>query len=477
MSAGRTRKSEETTSLPRHIRNVLLNRGIGNHTSLLVACSGGRDSVVLLEAVVDAGFEDVALIHVDHGIRTLPERSADRELVNSLARRRGVPVSFCEIPAGEIAATAVARAESVEAVARQRRYREFCRTVQNAGNPSNTVLLTAHHDDDVAETVVMRIFSGRSPCEPLGIDAETTIHGIRVLRPLIGVSRAVISHYATDRGLSWNEDRTNTDERYLRNVVRHTVIPEIARHFPSVVAHLARFHREHRDMQCALAELIPGDAWGEVGSDGEWSVSLTALSRLPSAARELVLRRAHKAVVPDVRAPFRPVFQSVEGVLSRKTPGAGTYPVTVSGTEILIDGDILTLRGRIVRPAESGYLLEVSGDGCIRFQPDAVPTEVRGDAGLSQTARLFLGPLTPPVVVRALRPGDRLVNGGAERSWKELFQRSGLHVAAENAHVIEDVRGTVAMVRSSGEYVIRDGVSDRSSDVPGTRSVCVQFND
>ncbi|MDA3948874.1 MAG: tRNA lysidine(34) synthetase TilS [Spirochaeta sp.] len=476
METGSTGKSEMLDSLRRHIRICLADRGVERSTPVVIACSGGRDSVVLVDAVVNAGYENVTIAHVDHGIRTASERTADRNLVQNLARRLGVPVRFRVIQPGEVVAGASARNESIEAVARHRRYEELQQTIGNGDGRPVSVLLTAHHDGDVAESVLMRIFSGRSPSEPLGIDADTVVDGVRVVRPLLGVNRTVISQYATDLHLAWAEDGTNADHRYLRNFVRHALIPGISERFPSVEAHLARFHREHREMQRALAELIPGDAWGNFGSDTEWNVSRTTFTELPQAAREFVLRRAHKAISSGVRSSFRPILRSVDELLSGDKPVRKRQTVPVGDVEIVITDVILTLRARIVRPAESGYLLEVPEGGRIRFRRDAQPTTV-GENSSSPSEQRSLGPLVPPVVVRAMRSGDRLVNGGTERAWKELFRNPDSQSAAESAHVIEDMRGTVAMVRSPGECVTRDGVSVRSSAFAGGCSVCVQFND
>ena len=477
MRNGRARTSEAISSLTNHIRRVLTDRGFDRDTPGLIACSGGRDSVVLTDAVVTAGYRNVAIAHVDHGIRAASERAADRELVTGLARKLCVPVHFRAIPPGTIVAEASERDESVEAVARHQRYRELQKMITIDGDPPEAVLFTAHHDDDVAETVLMRVLSGRSPFELLGIEAETVIDGMRVLRPLIGVSRTAVSQYATDRGLSWCEDSTNADDAYLRNFIRHAILPEISRRFPMVSNHVVRFHREHRELRYGLEELIPPDAWGEITSEPAWSVNRTVYSQIPRAAREIVLRRAHKMIVPGMRSSFRPVFRIVEEML-HKNDFRGHYAVTAGKVEILLTKDLLSLKTRIVRPAESGYLLEVPDEGCIHFWPDTWPTGGRVEDATMAPAPSYLSPVMPPVVVRGLQAGDRLVIAGVEQGWNQLFRRrTGSQPAVRNVCVIEDARGMLAMVRSSADYIVRDGVSVRSSKLFGKKSVCLQFND
>ncbi|HYF96655.1 MAG TPA: tRNA lysidine(34) synthetase TilS [Patescibacteria group bacterium] len=178
----------------------------------VIAVSGGVDSVVLLDLLVkQAKSQDIELIiaHFDHGIR---ERSAsDRRFAAHLAEKYGLEFFYEEGNLGP---------NTSEAVAREKRYK-FLNKIKEDNKAK--AIITAHHQDDLIETAAINIIrgTGRKGLSSLSNHSE-------LLRPLLMYSKAEILDYASQNKLQWREDETNTDQTYLRNFVRHTLLKDLS---------------------------------------------------------------------------------------------------------------------------------------------------------------------------------------------------------------------------------------------------------
>lgn len=165
----------------------------------LVAVSGGVDSVVLLDMLTKQKHR-LIVAHVDHGIRG--DSAADARFVEQLARRYHVPYVGTRVELG---------AHASEEKAREARY-EFL--MQQAAVHGATIL-TAHHQDDMAETVAINLVRGT------GWRGLTVLDRQGIQRPLLPLPKAALYDYAMKHRLEWVEDETNASERYQRNRIRH----------------------------------------------------------------------------------------------------------------------------------------------------------------------------------------------------------------------------------------------------------------
>lgn len=172
----------------------------------VVAVSGGVDSVALLDMLAHMPRLELVVAHYEHGIRQSSDN--DRKFVEALSARYGLPFEYEHGNLGS---------EASEALARERRY-NFLERVR-AKHQAKAVI-TAHHQDDVLETAVINILRGTGR---RGLSALGSREGI--LRPLTKFSKKDLQSYATAHNLRWREDETNADTRYLRNYVRHNIIP------------------------------------------------------------------------------------------------------------------------------------------------------------------------------------------------------------------------------------------------------------
>ncbi len=200
---------------------------------LIVAVSGGIDSVCLLHMLVTSQ-EPIIVAHVDHGIRD--DSNKDEVLVRKLADTYKVPFVSTKLTLGR---------NTSEDKARTERY-NWLEKVTKQYNAR--AIVTAHHQDDVLETIAINLIRGTS-WRGLASLRETP----KLLRPLLSMSKAEIVGYAITHNLTWNEDSTNESFRYLRNSIRSQIIPRLSSEQRS------NFYALYRT-QCGLRSEIESEA-------------------------------------------------------------------------------------------------------------------------------------------------------------------------------------------------------------------------
>ncbi|VVE24749.1 tRNA lysidine(34) synthetase TilS [Pandoraea aquatica] len=234
---------------------------------LALALSGGLDSMVLLDALAhwlqkrrEAGetSPQPLAIHIHHG---LSEQADDWLAVcEREARLRGFAFE-----ARRVSVPRDAR-QGIEGAARAARYEALASICLAHGVDG---LMTAHHANDQAETVLLQMLRGAGLPGVAAMASESAlpvvgrrsdrVRSLRLLRPLLDVSRETMHAYAKARSLTWVEDPSNEDRHYLRNALRHDVMPAIASHVPAYRETLARFARHAAQAQTLLDQLAQLD--------------------------------------------------------------------------------------------------------------------------------------------------------------------------------------------------------------------------
>jgi tRNA(Ile)-lysidine synthase len=205
--------------------------------TVLVAVSGGADSMALLYVLREVEVH-VEAAYFDHQTRN-GESAEDGAFVRQQAAALGVPFHTESRPVEQEAAVA---GSSFEAHARAVRYAFLTRVARERGCAA---IATGHHADDQAETVLMRLLRGASPQGLAGIPPVRSEAGIRVVRPLIACTRETILAYVEARGIPYRTDRTNADTDFVRNRVRHELLPLLR----------ASYNPRIDDALCRLAEI------------------------------------------------------------------------------------------------------------------------------------------------------------------------------------------------------------------------------
>jgi tRNA(Ile)-lysidine synthase len=231
-------------------------RAHNSSPNIAIACSGGLDSSVLLQlAHAYAREHGIGLFafHVHHGLSP----NADAWLAHCERSSAALGVAF------DCRRVSVEKGKSgTEAAARKLRYAalgDMCRE-HGVG-----LMLTAHHLDDQAETVLLQLLRGSGPAGLSGMDAANTAASLLgnadlvMARPLLPVARKELEAYAAAHGISWVDDESNSDPRYARNALRHQVMPVLGQAFPGFAERFARSAAHAQSAQRLLTELAVQD--------------------------------------------------------------------------------------------------------------------------------------------------------------------------------------------------------------------------
>jgi tRNA(Ile)-lysidine synthase len=253
---------------------------------VLVAVSAGVDSVALLHALHELAQEyslNLLIGHVNHGLRGA-ESEADQALVERLGAQLGLPVEVVRVdPRTGREGRSSRDRPTLQEAARALRYQALEATAERLGAER---IATAHTADDQAETVLLRLLRGTGP-DGLGGIPERSPDG-RIVRPLLGVTRAEIERFARERRLDWREDTSNRRLDYARNRLRLSWLPGLARDFnPQLlraIGNLAEAQRrdsewiEARVEQEAASRFAVREGWLVIDAK-DWAELPEALSR------------------------------------------------------------------------------------------------------------------------------------------------------------------------------------------------------
>ncbi|CAM3962586.1 tRNA lysidine(34) synthetase TilS [Alicyclobacillus pomorum] len=219
---------------------------------LLVAVSGGVDSMALLHAVCTVARQrrwDVQAVHVNHNLR--PTSAQDAEWVTQVCASWQIPIRVYSVHLGDIPHH---KRKGTEADARALRYEAMTTEARRVG--ASCVLL-AHHADDQVETVLWRLMRGTSLTGLSGMRPLVKREGIYWLRPFLSISKAELAAYAKNHGVPHVEDETNASDAYTRNFLRHHVIPNLKQwqpRLPQAVSHLCTVLQDEDDFLEAEAK-------------------------------------------------------------------------------------------------------------------------------------------------------------------------------------------------------------------------------
>jgi len=256
----------------------------GKPQRYVIAFSGGLDSTVLAHALASLTHHDeyyadvpVLAVHIDHGLQT---QSADWS-VECRDMAAAFEIDFRSL----VVNVQTDSGKGPEASARDARY-----SALRAELRSGDWLLSAHHREDQAETLLLNLIRGSGPAGVAGIGGLRRFGPGWLVRPLLNVNRADIRQYALDEDLRWLDDPSNTDRRFDRNFLRHEVLPELKSRWPDIAARLQRSAGHAGEASQLLVQLAEIDIEALGGSTAR--LPIDALSALAAPRQRNVIRYA-----------------------------------------------------------------------------------------------------------------------------------------------------------------------------------------
>ncbi|MGV3723839.1 MAG: tRNA lysidine(34) synthetase TilS [Actinomycetota bacterium] len=389
---------------------------------ILVAVSGGVDSLALLHALASLRSElgvEVSAAHVHHGMRG-EAADADVVFLSEQCRAWGVPlaVAYADVPA-----LAAERRISVEEAGRDARHAAFEELAKEHGCGK---VATAHHADDQAETVLLNLFRGAGIDGLAGMPERRPLSAApgapELIRPLLRVSRADLEAYCADHGLEPRFDVTNTDLAYRRNRVRRQLLPLLEEYDPAIVRHLIRLADQARDEQALLTREVDALLASALVIEPAviWPIPLPALA--PStvlntaplrAAPPALLRRALRRALRGVAGYALELDALLVERLTEMVSGAGPTAFDLPGCalEARRNGERLHLRGtaRLPTPEPVGVALPGITNAAsfglrLSIRETPIPENLRVPPA---EAILDAGSLQPPLALRVAAVGER----------------------------------------------------------------------
>jgi tRNA(Ile)-lysidine synthase len=315
-----------------------LRRQFAAHLSpdqpVLAAVSGGADSLALLHLCL-ALRQPVVAATLDHGLRG-DQGAEDARYTEALAAAWG---AVCVRGAVDVRRLAGEWRIGIEAAARRARYDFLADAARQHGI---VVILTAHHADDQAETVLMRLLRGT------GIDGLTAMepvsavpgHGdLRLLRPLLAIPKADLRAYCAEQGIEPREDATNADTDYLRNRVRLDLLPHLRAVSPQIDRHLAQLAEIARHENSLIAAEL--EAWARraaVISAARVTMARRDFLSAPTALRRRFIVWAARRAAPDIEIDFAHIIGADEAA---ESAGHGAVIQLGGGVQLRIAYDRL----------------------------------------------------------------------------------------------------------------------------------------
>lgn len=294
--------------------------------TIVVGVSGGPDSVALLHTLHElAPRDDLTLIaaHVDHGFRG-EESALEAEQVRVMARELGIP---CESTYIDLPAYIEETGMNAQSAAREKRYAYF-REIAEKHRAAR--IAVAHHADDQAETVLMRIVRGTSPGGLSGIPIRRAEKNVELIRPLLRMYKADILKFCENRGLRYSMDSSNEQRYYFRNTIRLDLLPALAQYNPGITNALVRLS----ELAAQEDEWMEGETQAAFGRHvrlygDECQLNRVTLQGLHVALQRRLIKLILECVGPKLEHASFDIIETIRN--AARNSAASTWSIDAGG--------------------------------------------------------------------------------------------------------------------------------------------------
>ncbi len=367
--------------------------------TVVAGVSGGADSICLLHLLFQLKKYGLNLIvaHLNHGLRGT-ESDSDEEFVKKAASGLGLRFVSRYVDTGSFKDS---ENLSIEDAARRLRYTFFQNTLKN--NKADKIA-TAHTLEDQAETVLMRMLRGSGSS---GLSGIPPVNG-SIVRPLINISGTEIKKYLKSRNIKWREDSSNKSMLYLRNKIRHDLIPQLRTYNPNIVevlsrtSDLLRVESEFLDIntEAAFKSVFVKKHFGYIAR-------ISKYSKLHKAVRLNLLRKCIENIKGDLKSVSSLQVLTIDEQINSEKASCN---ITLPGKLLFSKGyNIFSISRKDA--VNTGFSYEITGPGEYRFKNGfKLLVEKTSDRSMwsdENTGHFSSKKVTFPLLIRNIRPGDR----------------------------------------------------------------------
>lgn len=370
-------------------------------SGLLVAVSGGVDSVVLCELCHKCGL-DFSIAHCNFKLRG-KESDEDAAFVKKLAGKYGVEYFEREFNTEKYAAD---NKLSIQEAARDLRYGWFDTLINKSTNQHINYLLTAHHADDNIETILMNFFKGTGINGLKGILPKHD----KIVRPLLFAKKEELNCFASENKLVFREDSSNSSDKYTRNYFRNELIPGIEKVFPAVKDNLAENAERFREINYLYHQSLESILKKLITAEGE-EIHIPVLKLAKTAAL--------KTILFEIIKEYGFTSSQVDDVMKLLQSGSGKF--IRSATHTILRNRKWLIISKLNSSSNTHFLIE-EADKEIQFEAATLKIEkqlmpVKIESG-SSIAQVDLATVQFPLILRKWKQGDYFYPLGMEKKKK-----------------------------------------------------------
>lgn len=411
-------------------RHLQRGRFFDKNDRVVIAVSTGVDSMALLSLVTSLPASlrpAITVAHVNHELRR--QSQEEEAYLRRYCQKHQLALLVKHWPRATHPQT------GIEAAARRFRYQFFAEVMAARQSP---ILLTAHHQNDLAETMLMKLVRGGQLNQLVGIEAVRSFAGGRLVRPLLPFSKQQLRAYAVAKGIRWYEDATNQDLTISRNRYRYQLLPALEKENPRLLQHLASYHQQlaallawqNQEVQAQLAQVAEGN-----------QLHLTSWEELPEVAQRLVLQHWLEQRLPAIKQQL--VAELMAGLKNHVAPQQSW--ALPNGYQLVKDYQSCQLvptqknhgkgQNGLSTVVELGQWYRVSDQRAIQVIAAKDDT-----VGQSSGQEMWLAPDQLPLRLRLWRAGDalRLKQGGHQLVRRILIDQKVSNSARQAQVVLVD---------------------------------------
>ncbi|MFF2094396.1 tRNA lysidine(34) synthetase TilS [Paenibacillus sp. NPDC058174] len=439
--------------------------------ALIAAVSGGPDSMALLHLLSRLAAEHdltITVAHVNHGFRKA-ESAAEAEMVEQYAAKLGLAFEMTEL---DMPAYIEETGMNPSAASRERRYAYLVETAERRGAAA---IVLAHHGDDQAETIMMRLLRGTGLTGLSGMAVKRREKNVQLIRPLLRMNKSDLMQYCSEHEVPYCVDSSNNERYYFRNVIRLDVLPYLTQFNPQLshslrrLADVAGAEDEWMEQQAEerFAELV-------ASSPGECKVRGSDLTSLPVALQRRLIKLILNYLSNDTVSA---AFEHIEAMrLAARTDAPSTWRFDAgAGIRCMREYEVM----RWIRSASFASGGTEDSDYAYELDRSAESWQV-SEGGLTLVARhgghvkakgrneacFDAEKVVFPLVVRNRRPGDRISVLGLNGSKKvqDMFVDEKIAPSARERYpLLFDAEGRLLWIpgiRRSGHALVDEATKE-----------------